>query len=131
MSSTLVYRGLIAIRGSWIFAEWLFGWGVYSHVSLFRSAHPYAALTTDAIAVVFWLAMLAGMWFFQRWARLIFIALLAVGLLTSPFRAHRYSLSSPPSFVAPAAVLMLLITGTILTMSLLPPVRDCFAKKEA
>jgi hypothetical protein len=75
MNTTLVYRGLIAIRGCWIFAEWLLGWGVYSHVSLFRSTHPYAALTADAIAVAFWLAVLAGMWFFQRWARLPFLLL--------------------------------------------------------
>ena len=131
MTATRIYRTLIAIRGCWIFAEWLLGWGVYSHVSLFRSTHPYAALTADAIAVAFWLAILAGMWFFQRWARLIFIVLLAVALLTSPFRVHRYSLSSPPSFVAPVSVLMLLITGAILTMSFLSPVRDCFARKEA
>ena len=131
MSTTLVYRSFIAIRGSWIFAEWIFGWGVFSQASLFRSTHPYAALIGDGITVAFWLAMLAGMWFFQRWARLIFVVLFAVGLLTIPFRVHRYSLSSPPSFVAPVGVLMLLLTGVILAMSFLPPVRDCFARKEA
>ena len=64
VSATLVYRGLIAVRGCWIFAEWLFGWGVYSHLSLFNLNHPYAALTAEAIAIAFWLAILAGMWFF-------------------------------------------------------------------
>ena len=73
--------------------------------------------------------MLAGMWFFQRWARLIFVLLLAVALLTSPFRVHRYSLSSPSFFVPTVTVLMLLLTGAILAMSFLPPVRDCFARK--
>lgn len=130
MDTAVVYRGLLAVRGCWILAEWLFGWGVYSHVSLFRSTHPYAALTADAIAVAFSLAVLAGMWFFQRWARLIFIVLLAVALLTSPFRVHRYSLSSPSSFVAPVGVLMLIVTGAILTMSFLSPIRNCFARKE-
>src|SRR5262245_44913660 len=75
VSVILVYRGLIAIRGSWIFAEWIFGWGVYSHASLFKSTHPYATLTVDAITVAFWVVMLVGMWFFQRWARLIFVVL--------------------------------------------------------
>jgi hypothetical protein len=131
MREILVYRGLIAIRCCWILSEWLLGWGEYSHLSLFRSTHPYAALTIDAIGVGFLLAILAGMWFFQRWARLIFIVLLAVGLLASPFRGHRYSLSSPPSFAAPVGVLMLIITAAILTMSFLPPVRDCFAREEA
>ncbi len=129
MTATQVYRTLIAIRGCWIFAEWFLGWGVYSHVSLFRSTHPYAALTTDAITVSFWVAILAGMWFFQRWARLIFVVLLAVALLTSPFRVHHYSLSSPPIFVPTVAVIMLLLTGAILAMSFLPSVRDCFARK--
>ena len=131
MSATLVYRSLIAIRVCWIFAEWLFGWGMYSHVSLFKLTHPYAALTGDAIEVAFLLAVLTGMWFFQRWARLIFVVLLAVGMLISLFRVHHYSLSSPPSFVASVGALMLFITGAILAMSFLPPVRDCFARKEA
>ena len=128
MSATPVYRGLIAIRGSWIFSEWIFGWGLFAHASLFKSTHPYAALTEDAITVAFWLAILAGLWFFQRWARLIFVVLVAVALLTSPFSVHRYSLSSPPSFVAPVITLMLLITLAILAMSFLPPIRNCFAK---
>src|SRR5947199_5974167 len=54
------------------------------------------ALAADAIAVAFWVAVLAGMWFFQRWARLLFAVFLAVALLTSPFRAHHYSLSPAP-----------------------------------
>ena len=131
MSATLVYRGLIALRICWIFAEWLFGWGIYSHVSLFKLTHPYVALTGDAIEVAFLLAVLTGMWFFQRWARLIFVVLLAVALLISPFRMHHYSLSSQPSFVAPVGALMLLMSGAILAMAFLPPVRDCFARKEA
>ena len=131
VSATLIYRALIAIRVSWIFAEWLFDWGVHSYASLFKSVHPYAALTTDAIVVAFWLAVLTGMWLFQRWARLIFIVLFAVALLTIPVRVHHFSLSSPPSFVAPMIRLMLLITVAILAMSFLPPVRDCFARKEA
>lgn len=131
MSATLFYRGLIALRVCWIFAEWLFGWGVYSHVSLFKLTHPYAALTGDAVEVAFLLAVLTGMWFFQRWARLIFVVLVAVALLISLFRVHHYSLSSTPSFVPPVGALMLLMTGAILAMSFLPPLRDCFARKEA
>jgi hypothetical protein len=130
VNATLVYRSLIAIRGCWIFAEWIFGWGVYSHVSLFRSTHPYGALTADVIAVAFWLIMLAGMWLFQTWARLIFVVLLAAAVLISPFRVHHFSLSSPPSFVAPVGVLMLFITGAILAMSFLLPVGDCFARNK-
>jgi hypothetical protein len=71
------------------------------------------------------------MWFFQRWARLIFVVLVAVGLLITSFRVHHYSLSSAPSFIAPVGAVILLMTGAILAMSFLPPVRDCFARREA
>ena len=129
MTATQVYRILIAIRGCSISPNGSSVGGA-SHVSLFRSTHPYGALAADAITVAFWAAILAGVRrFFQRWAQLIFVVLLAIALLTSPFRAHHYSLSSPPVFVPTVAVLMLLLTGAILAMSFLPPVRDCFARK--
>jgi len=129
VSATLIYRILITIRGCWLVLEWFFGWGARSNVSLL---HPYVSLISSSVAVALWLVILAGMWFFQRWARLIFVVLLAVALVTSPFLAHHYySFSSPPSFVLATGVFMLLLTGAIVAMSFLPPVRDCFAKNEA
>jgi hypothetical protein len=126
----VIYRLLIAIRGCWLVTEWFFGWGVHARVNSFTWLHPYASLVADGVAVAFWLVILAGMWFFQRWARLIFVLLLALALVISPFRVH-YSFSSPPSFVLAIGVLVLVLTGTIVAMSFLPPVRDCFATKEA
>jgi hypothetical protein len=108
-----------------------FGWGAHSQVTTFTLTRPYATLIADGIAVALWLTILAGMWFFQRWARLIFVILLVVGLLASLVRVQRYSLSSPPSFVPIIAVVMLLFTGAIVAMSFLPPVRDRFATREA
>jgi hypothetical protein len=129
VSTTLVYRVFIALRGCWIVLEWFFGWGARSNVSLL---HPYVHLIAGSVAVVLWLIILTGMWFFQRWARLIFVVLLAVALVTSPFLAHHYySFSSPPSFVLAIQVFVLLLTGAIVAMSFLPPVRDHFAKNEA
>ncbi len=84
----------------------------------------------DAVAVAICLAILLGMGFFQRWARLIFVIVLAVGLLTGRSGASVFTIS-PPSFVAPVGVFMLLLTGAIVAMSFLPPVRDCFATREA
>jgi hypothetical protein len=129
VSATILYRGFLAIRGCWILLEWLFSWGVYSHASLFRSLHPYAALIADALSVVSWLAMLTGMWFFQRWARFIFAFFFVIAVLIAPFRPHGYSLSAQPSFVAPLSMIMLLLTVAILAMAFLPPVRDCFTRK--
>ena len=131
MSASVVYRTLIFVRGCWLLVEWLLGWGAFSHVTTFKWTHPFANLAAEAIAVAFWLAILVGMWLFQRWARWVFLTISAVALFTGPFRVHRYSLASPPSFVASFGLLMLLLTGAIVAMSFLPPVRDLFAMKEA
>jgi hypothetical protein len=131
MSATLVYRILIAFRGCWLLVEWLFGWATFSHVTTFSLTHPFGKLAAEAIAVALWLAILFGMWFFQSWARWTFLILLLIALLSSPFLVHRYSLSSPPSFVAPVGVLMLLLTAAIVAMSFLPPVCSCFSAREA
>ncbi|MFN2624294.1 MAG: hypothetical protein ABR611_15780 [Chthoniobacterales bacterium] len=131
MSATIIYRVLIAIRGCWLLVEWLFGWGAFSHVTTFTLTHAYGTLIADGIAVAISLAILLGMFFFQRWARLAFVVLFAVALLSSPFRVHRYSLSTPPSFVAPVGVFILLSTVAIVAMSFLSPVRHCFTTKQA
>jgi hypothetical protein len=130
VNATLIYRVLIAIRGCWFVVEWFFGWGAYSRIDSLTLLHPYASLVVHAAAVAFWLVILTGMWFFQRWARLIFVLLLALALVISPFRVH-YSFSSPPSFTVTVGIFMLLLTGAIVAMSFLPPVRDCFPAKEA
>jgi len=106
-------------------------WGAHSHINSLTLLHPYASVLAGGIAVAFWLVILTGMWFFQRWARLIFVLLVAVALLTSLFRPHHYSLSLPHSFEAAIGAFVLLLTGAIIAMSFLPPVRDCFATNKA
>jgi hypothetical protein len=125
MSAASIYRALIAIRGLWLVVEWSFGWGAHSRVNSLTLLHPYASLAADAVSVAFWLVKLTGMWFFQRWARLIFVVLLAVALVTSPFRTH-YSFSSPSSYIQTIGIFMLLLTGAVVAMSFLPPVRESF-----
>jgi len=130
MTATLIFRVLIAVQGLWIVVEWFFGWGATAHVTSLSLRHPYASLVANAVAVAVAVALLAGVWFFQRWARLIFVLLVAVGLVTGPFRAHYY-FSSPPSYVQAISIFMLLSTGAIVAMSFLPPVRDRFVKNGA
>jgi hypothetical protein len=94
--------------------------------------HPYGTLISEGIAVGIELAVLFGMFFFQRCERLVFVVFVAVSRFAfEAFRVHRYSLSSSPSFVAAVGVLILLSTVAIVGMSFLPPVRNCFATKEA
>jgi hypothetical protein len=131
MTATVIYRFLIAIRACWLIIEWLFSWGAHSRLSSFSLLHPYASLVADGIAVGFSLAILLGMFFFQRWARFIFVLLIAIALITAPFRMHYYSLPWPPSFVRAIEAFILLLTGAVIGMSFMPPVRDCFATQKA
>ena len=131
MSATLIFRVLIAIRGCWIIVEWLFDRGAFSRVHSLSLLHPYASLVAGAIAVAFWLVLLVGMWFFQRWAQMILVLVIAVALITAPFRMHHFSLPWPPSFLRAIEAFILLVTGAIVAMSFLPPVREHFAKHEA
>ena len=126
MNAVLVYRSLLAVRGCWLVVEWFFGWNAFSQISTFSLSHPFATLIRDVIVVGLWLALLLGMWFFQRWARWIFVILPAVALLAGPFIVHRYSLSASPSFVPSVNAFILMLIGGIIAMSFLPPVRDRF-----
>jgi hypothetical protein len=97
-------------------------------VDSFTLLHPYASLFADAIAVAFLLVFLTGLWFFCRWARVLFVPLLAVSALISPFRTHHF-ISAPAPLFATISLLMLVLTGAIVTMSFLSPVRDRFAQQ--
>ena len=72
MGAVSIYRTLLLLRGCWLLLEWLFGWGAHARVNLLALLHPYAVLFADAAAVASWLVILGGLWFFRRWARLIF-----------------------------------------------------------
>ena len=110
--------------------EWLFDWGSFSAVTAFSLTHPLGHLVANAIGVAFWLAIFLGMCFFQDWARWTFVVLLVIAWSASLFLVRRYSLSAPPSFVAPVGMLMSLFTIAIAAMSFLPPIRGRFAMKQ-
>jgi hypothetical protein len=126
MSAVSIFRGLLLVRGCWLLLEWFFGWGSHGHVDSFTLLHPYAALFAQALAVGALLVILAGLWFFRRWARLTFVFGLAVAVVYSAFRPH-YSMSAPPSFVVAMASFVVMLNGAIVAMSFLPPVRQMFA----
>lgn len=126
MHAASVYRALIALRGCWFVVAWFFGWGLSEHVRSFISLHPYPALVAEGVALALALAIFAGLWFFQRWARLLFMLLLVVSVVHGAFRLHE-PISMPPSFVAPVIWLGLMVNGAIVAMSFLPPVRDRYA----
>lgn len=126
MGTASVYRALLAVRGGWLLLEWLFGWGSSARAHSFTLLHPYASLFVHAVAVALSLGLLAGLWFFRRWARLLFVALLVMAVVYSAFRPYQ-PLSLPPPFVVAISWCMVMLNGVIVAMSFLAPVRDLFA----
>jgi hypothetical protein len=126
MSAVSIYRALLFVRIGWLLVEWFFGWDARRHVNSFTLLHPYAGLFAHAAAEFTLLVILAGLWFFRRWARLIFVLALALSVVDSAFWPYR-GLSLPPSFALAMSWCVVMLNGAIVAMSFLPPVRDVFA----
>src|SRR5262249_24544175 len=125
MSAVSIYRVLLLVRAGWLFLEWFFGWDARRHVS-FTLLHPYASLFAHADAEFTLLVILAGLWFFRRWARLIFVLALALSVVDSAFWPYQ-GLSLSPPFAIAISWCVVMLNGFIVAMSFLPPVRDVFA----
>jgi hypothetical protein len=129
MAAIWIYRSLLIVRGGWALLEWFFDLGPKRLDSL-SLQHPYASLVAHAIAVGLWLVILAGLWFFHRSARLVFVLIFALAVVTLPFRAHLHSvISGPPQPFAIISSVMLAITVAIVAMSFCPPIRDKFSEQ--
>jgi hypothetical protein len=130
MGAVSIYRALLLLRGCWLLVVWFFGWEAHStRVNSFALLHPYAVLFADALAVASWLVILAGLWFFRRWARLIFVLLLLAGIIYSALGPHHHFRSAPPSFVFTVSSFVVMLNGAVVAMSFLPPVRDSFVRQ--
>jgi hypothetical protein len=128
MNALMVYRALLLLRGGWSILEWFFDWGSDARISSLKLLHPYLSLLGSALGETLFLALLLGLWFFRRWARWLFVVLLAFALIYGAFRPYG-STSVPPSFVVAIMWFMVMLHGAIVAMSFLPPVRDMFANR--
>jgi hypothetical protein len=126
MRAVLIYRALLLVRVGWLLLEWYFGWDARRHLNSFTLLHPYAALFAHAATEFTLFVMLAGLWFFRHWARLIFVLALVLSVVNSAFWPYQ-GLSLAPSFVFAMSWCVVLLNGAIVAMSFLPPVRDVFA----
>ena len=125
MRAVSIYRALLLVRVGWLLVEWFFGWDARRHVS-FTLLHPHASLFAHAAAEFALLVILIGLWFYRRWARLIFVLALALSVVDSAFWPY-HDLSLPPSFVIAISWGVVMLNSAIVAMSFLPPVRDVFA----
>jgi hypothetical protein len=128
MSAVVVFRMLLLVRGCWSVLEWFFDWGSTARMESLKLLHPYLSLFTGALGEGLFLGLLAGLWFFHRWARWLFAALLGLALIYFAFRPAHWA-SLPPPFVLAIMWFMLILNGAILAMLFLPTVRDMFADR--
>jgi hypothetical protein len=126
MRAVSIYRTLLLARVGWLFVEWFFGWDARRHVNPFTLLHPHVSLFAHAAAEFTLLVILIGLWFFRRWARLIFVLALALSVVDSAFWPYR-GLSLSPSFAIAITWCVVMLNGAIIAMSFRPPVRDVFA----
>ena len=124
MRAISIYRALLLARVGWLLGEWFFGWDARRHVS-FTLLHPHASLFAHAAAEFVLLVVLAGLWYFRRWARLLFVLALVFSVVDSIFWPYR-GLSLTPSFAIAISWCVVMLNGAIVAMSFLPPVRDVF-----
>ena len=127
MRAVSIFRFLLLMRAGWLFLEWFFGWDARRHVS-FTLLHPYASLFTHTAAEFTLLVILIGLWFFGRWARLIFVLALAFSVVDSVFWPYQ-GLSLQPSFALAISWCVVILNGAIVAMAFLPPVRDVFTTR--
>ena len=125
MSAVSIYRVLLLARVGWLLVEWFFGWDARRHVS-FTLLYPHASLFAHAAAEFALLVVLIGLWFFRRWARLLFVLALALSIIDSAFWPY-HGLSLPPLFVLTITWCVVMLNGAIVAMCFVSPVRDVFA----
>ena len=125
MRAVSIFRALLFLRAGWLLVEWFFGWDARRHMS-FTLLHPHASLFAHAAAEFALLIFLAGLWYFRRWARLLFVLALVLSVIDSIFWPYR-GLSLSPSFAIAISWCVVVLNGAIVAMSFRPPVRDVFA----
>ena len=92
------------------------------------SLPPTAAFALDA---VFWgidFVAAAGMWYFRRWARILYIVLIALFVIALLVRPG--PLVGSTTFFG-LDIIQYILDGVVITMAFLPPVAGLFAKRKA
>ena len=126
MRAVSIYRALLLVRAGWLLVEWFLGWDARRHLNSFTLLHHHASLLAHSTVEFTLLVILIGLWFFRRWARLIFVLALALSVVDAAFWPYR-DLSLSPSFAIAITWGVVMLNGAIVAMSFLPPVRDVFA----
>ena len=128
MRAISIYRALLLVRAGWLVLEWSFGWDSRRHVNSFTLMHPHAASIAHAAAEFTLLIILAGLWFFRGWARLVFVLILALSVVDAAFWPYR-GVSVSPSIAVAITWCVVMLNVAIVAMCFSRPVRDVFATR--
>ena len=126
-----VYRAVLLLSGGWLIGEFSFWlWRTHGGVDVdsFALTNPYAFFSAQALGLVPMLVILAGLWFFRRWARSLFVLLVPIAVVYTVTRPHQFA--SAPLLVLTGFCFILMLNGVIVAMSFLPPVRDMFGDSD-
>ena len=126
VSATVVFRVALVVR---------FALGIIGTVAT-RSLHigptselpPAAAFALDAAFWAIDFAAVAGMWYFRRWARILYIVLIALFVIALLFRPG--PLVGSTTFFG-LDIIQYILVGVVITMAFLPPLAGLFAKRKA
>ena len=74
------------------------------------------------------IVILAGLWFFRRWARTTYVVIFVFSIVSGLFR-------QAPVFVSSAVLTLATVSraldAVMITVTFLPPLREAFAKRTA
>jgi hypothetical protein len=125
-SPTVVFRLAVAVR---------YGLGVAVAVAtLSRHGRPASELAPGAglaLDAAFWaidFAAVAGMWYFRRWARILYIIPITFFVVNLLLRPGPVIIAT---FFFGLDIIQYVLDGVVITMAFLPPIAGLFAKREA
>jgi hypothetical protein len=75
------------------------------------------------------LVPLIGLWFYQRWARVVFLVILVIAVLISFRRSHIHLGVHLPFLFSTIGLLQHGFYGAVTAMMFLPPIREFFGKR--
>jgi hypothetical protein len=125
-SATVVFRTALVVRLALGIVGTLGARALYMRTT--SSLPPTAAFALDAVLWGIDFAAAAGMWYFRRWARILYIVLIALFVISLLVRPG--PLVGSTTFFG-LYIIQNILDGVVITMALLPPLAGLFAKRKA
>src|ERR1051326_2956532 len=128
MRAPIVFRGLLFSLA--IFQLLILVLPLPAQPHALNSHIPRYFVAGMVIAVwALFLVPLIGLWFYQRWARVVFIVILVIAVLITFRRSHIHLGVHLPFLFSTIGLLQHGFYGAVTAMMFLPPIREFFRKR--